>query len=150
MNSCSPSIDVVFHCAPLCSEYSTTVTCQPFFLKLTYIDIHKETLSLLYTWPLFPAGYPVEWWHHRLRHGHWRLWLQYVSGGAARHAQAASLHQAASEQVLLWPWGTKAHAHTSVPRNDFLHRGGLVFCLLVLPFAGLCKNTPIDLIETCW
>lgn len=130
MNSWSPSIDIVFYCAPLCSEYFTTVT---------YIDIHKEMLSLLYTWPLFPAGYLVEWWHHRLRHWLWWLWLHYVSGGAARHAQAASLHQATSEQVLLRPGGTKPHAHKSVPRNDYLHWGGLIFCGRVFACLTICR-----------
>lgn len=65
---------------------------------------------------LSPAEHPVEWRHHRLGHRLRRLRLQFVTGGAARHAEAASLHQAASEQVPLWPRGTttytQPHTHT--------------------------------------
>lgn len=53
-----------------------------------------------------PVEYSVDRWHHRLRHRLWWLRFCLVSGGATWHAQAASLHQAASEQVPLRSWGT--------------------------------------------
>lgn len=53
--------------------------------------------------------YLVEWWHHRLRYRlRWRK-LQHFSGRTTWHAEAPSLHEAASEQLLLWPGGTNTH-----------------------------------------
>lgn len=74
-------------------------------LYTTYQLVHTHTHFLNYC--LCPAEYPAERRHHRLGHRLGWLRLQSVSGGAARHAAAASLHQAASEQVPLWPRGNK-------------------------------------------
>lgn len=62
--------------------------------------------------PLSPAEHLVEWQHHRLWHRLRWLWLQFVTGGAAWHAETAPLHQTASEQVPHWPGGTSVKNST--------------------------------------
>lgn len=89
-------------------------TCAVLFLTHS-VYIHVNTLSFHDVPLLSPAEYPVEWRHHRLRHRLRWLWLQFVSGGTSWHAEATSLHQAASEQVPLWPGGTTVHTQIQWP-----------------------------------
>ena len=96
---------------------------------------YTSSASFSYIPPLSPAEYPVEWRHHRLGHGLWWLWLHFVPGGAAWHAKTTPLHQAASEQISQWPWGTHSHTvkystqwYIKSPCNHYI----VNFCLSLL------------------